>query len=96
MTTLATRFYDDAFLFAAAVATVACIPIGYHIRVIRESSRVAAVVVEDAYYDAVKAELRGICEALCGPVLVWLPEGDKPRSCNFAFLYADEYAEVGD
>src|SRR5438105_2905327 len=31
---------SKSFLFAAAVATVACIPIGYHIRGIRESSRV--------------------------------------------------------
>ena len=48
-----------------------------------------AIVVVDRHYEAVRAELRGLCEALCGPLLVWLPEGEKPLSCNFAFLFAD-------
>ena len=47
-----------------------------------------AVVVDDLEYEAVKSELRSICEKLCGPVLAWLPEGERPQSCSFAFLFA--------
>src|SRR5439155_17015413 len=36
------------FLFTAAIATVVCIPIGYHLRVISESSRVAPAAVEES------------------------------------------------
>ena len=48
-----------------------------------------AIVVRDEAYAAVRAELRGICERLCGPVLVWLPEGEKAQSGNVAFLYEE-------
>ena len=47
-----------------------------------------AIVVHDLEYQAVKSELRSLCETLCGPVLAWLPEGERPQSCNFAFLFA--------
>ncbi len=46
-----------------------------------------AIVVDDLEYQAVKSELRSLCEMLCGPVLAWLPEGERPQSCNFAFLF---------
>lgn len=46
-----------------------------------------AIVVDDQEYQAIKSELRALCEMLCGPVLVWLPEGEQPNSCNFAFLF---------
>ncbi len=49
----------------------------------------AAIVVHDPHFSAVKAELRGLCESLCGPLLVWLPEGEKAASVNFAFLFND-------
>ncbi len=47
-----------------------------------------AIVVDDLEYEAVKSELRSLCERLCGPILAWLPEGERPQSCNFAFLFA--------
>jgi len=44
-------------------------------------------VIEDADYEAVKAEMRGVCERAFGPVVIWLPEGERPNYCNFAFLF---------
>jgi hypothetical protein len=44
-------------------------------------------VIEDAHYEAVKGELRDLCERLFGPVIIWLPEGEQPGYCNFAFLF---------
>ena len=49
-----------------------------------------AIVVDDSKYQDVKFELRSLCEMLCGPILAWLPEGEKNQSCNFAFLFAFE------
>jgi hypothetical protein len=45
------------------------------------------LVIRDAEYPAVKAELRSVCERLCGPILAWLPEGEREGFCNFAFLF---------
>ncbi len=47
-------------------------------------------VFRDEDYAAVKAECRAVCEALCGPILVWLPEGEGEHGVNFAFLYEAE------
>lgn len=47
----------------------------------------AAVVVPDEHYAAVQQELRPLCERLCGPVVVWLPEGESAGFCNYAFLF---------
>jgi hypothetical protein len=45
------------------------------------------MVFRDEDYAAAKAECRANCERLCGPILVWLPEGEGPHSVNYAFLY---------
>jgi hypothetical protein len=50
---------------------------------------VAAIRDED--YAQVKDEMRSICDAQCGPILLWLLEGESRESVNFAFLF-----EVGD
>ena len=47
-----------------------------------------AIVIHDEHYQAVKSELQSVCERLCGPLLAWLPEGERPHTCNFAFLFA--------
>lgn len=44
-------------------------------------------VIEDEHYEDVKAEMRAVCERLFGPIVIWLPEGEQPRYCNFAFLF---------
>lgn len=44
-------------------------------------------VIEDEHYEAVKAEMRGVCERLFGPIVVWLPEGERRNYCNYAFLF---------
>lgn len=44
-------------------------------------------VIEDAHYPAVKAEMRELCSNLFGPIVAWLPEGDRPNYCNYAFLF---------
>ncbi len=44
-------------------------------------------VIEDDHYEAVRGEMRSICEDLFGPIVIWLPEGEQPRYCNFAFLF---------
>jgi predicted nucleotidyltransferase len=44
-------------------------------------------VVEDEAYEAVKAEMPGLCAELFGPISIWLPEGERPSYCNFAFLF---------
>jgi predicted nucleotidyltransferase len=46
-----------------------------------------AVVTPDSAYEEVARELRGVVEAECGPVVAWLPEGEAPGFCNYAFLY---------
>ncbi len=46
------------------------------------------LVVEDGAYAEVAAGLRAICEAECGAIRVWLPEGERPgQYCNYAFLF---------
>lgn len=51
-------------------------------------------VFRDEDYAAVEAECRAVCEALCGPILAWLPEGESERgvsrAVNFAFLFEAE------
>jgi predicted nucleotidyltransferase len=49
-----------------------------------------ALVVNDDAYEAVRNELRTACEALCGPILVWLPEGETPDCGNYAFVFERE------
>lgn len=44
-------------------------------------------VFRDEDYPRVKEEMRSICDAQCGPILVWLPEGEGKESVNFAFLF---------
>ncbi len=44
-------------------------------------------VIEDAHYQAVKEEMRDLCGKLFGPIVAWLPEGERPNYCNFAFLF---------
>jgi hypothetical protein len=45
------------------------------------------MLFRDEDYAAVKAECRAVCEQLCGPILVWLPEGEGDHGVNYAFLY---------
>jgi hypothetical protein len=45
------------------------------------------LVVEDAHYAAVSAELREVCERVCGRIRLWFPEGTGPDGCNYAFLF---------
>jgi hypothetical protein len=45
------------------------------------------VVIRDADYEAVRQEFRRLCEAVCGPLQVWLPEGEQEGFCNYAFLF---------
>ena len=47
---------------------------------------VAAVLRDDAY-ESVKAEMQSICNTDCGPVVVWLPEGETAEFVNDAFLF---------
>jgi hypothetical protein len=49
-----------------------------------------AVVVRDGEFDAVKAELRSICERVCGRIQGWLPEGERDQYGNYAFLFEDD------
>lgn len=44
-------------------------------------------VFRDADYPTVKESMRAICEQFCGPILVWLPEGESKASVNYAFLF---------
>jgi hypothetical protein len=46
-----------------------------------------SAVFRDEDYQQVKAEMRSICDSLCGPILVWLPEGETKEAVNFAFLF---------
>jgi hypothetical protein len=46
-----------------------------------------SIVVKDAHYAEVRAELRPLCEDVCGRIVVWLPEGEQENYCNHAFLY---------
>lgn len=45
------------------------------------------VVVGDEVYGSVKAEFRSLCGRICGPVVAWLPEGEREGFVNFAFLF---------
>jgi hypothetical protein len=45
------------------------------------------LVIEDAHYGAISAELRAICERVCGQIHLWFPEGARPDGCNYAFLF---------
>src|SRR5215216_6010642 len=47
-----------------------------------------AVVIRDADYEVVRQEFRPLCEAICGPLPVWLPEGEQEGFCNYALLFA--------
>lgn len=38
------------------------------------------LVVEDAHFAAVSAELREVCERVCGRIELWFPEGARPAS----------------
>jgi hypothetical protein len=46
-----------------------------------------AIVVRDDAYEAMKRQFRATCERICGPIQVWLPEGERDQFCNFAFLF---------
>jgi hypothetical protein len=46
-------------------------------------------VFRDEDYAAARDEVRAVCESLCGPILVWLPEGESDDSVNYAFLFED-------
>ena len=50
----------------------------------------AVAVLRDDGYAALKSEFPAICTADCGPILIWLPEGERDDSVNFAFLYEVE------
>jgi len=45
------------------------------------------LVVEDASYEALSAELRDVCERVCGRIALWFPEGRRADGCNYAFLF---------
>ena len=47
----------------------------------------ADAVFRDEDYPTIKAEIRAVCEAQCGPLLVWLPEGESEDNVNYAFLF---------
>jgi predicted nucleotidyltransferase len=56
-----------------------------------------AIVVRDEAYGAMTRELRAVCERICGPLQVWLPEGEREQFCNYAFLFgADGHLLLGD
>jgi hypothetical protein len=52
------------------------------------------LVVEDAHYGAVSAELRAVCERVCGRIELWFPEGARPDGCNYAFLFEHAGAQL--
>jgi hypothetical protein len=45
------------------------------------------LVVQDADYGAVSAELPAVCERVCGAIRLWFPEGGRADGCNYAFLF---------
>ena len=45
------------------------------------------LVVEDAHYPAATAELRALCERVCGRIELWFPEGQRADGVNYAFLF---------
>lgn len=45
-------------------------------------------VIADEHYEAAKSQMRARCEELFGPITIWLPEGERPGYCNYAFLFA--------
>ncbi len=47
------------------------------------------VVVADADYAAMRAELRAVCERECGTLTLWLAEADNDGFCSIAFLFLD-------
>jgi hypothetical protein len=51
------------------------------------------LVVEDAHYAAVAAELRALCERVCGRIELWFPEGQRADSVNYAFLFEHDGAQ---
>ncbi len=48
------------------------------------------IVVRDEEFNAVKTELRPICERICGKIQGWLPEGERDQFGNYAFLFEAE------
>jgi hypothetical protein len=48
------------------------------------------LTVEDAAYGAVSGELQGLCERVCGQMVLWFPEGVRADGCNYAFLFEHE------
>ncbi len=44
-------------------------------------------VVEDEHYEVIKGQMRPRCEQFFGPIAIWLPEGERPSYCNYAFLF---------
>ena len=56
-----------------------------------------AAIFRDEDYPAVKQEFRATCTALCGPIVVVLPEGEQADIVNYAFLFdAEERLHVKD
>lgn len=53
-----------------------------------------AVVVDDASYAVVSGGMRAVCERCCGPIVVWLPEGETDGFCNYAFLFGAPDGQV--
>lgn len=49
-----------------------------------------AAVFRNEDYAVLNQEFRAICERLCGPILVWLPEGEQSDVVNYAFLFEAE------
>jgi predicted nucleotidyltransferase len=47
---------------------------------------VAVVIADDDYRD-VERELPGICQAIFGDLVAWLPEGEGESRVNYAFLF---------
>ena len=45
------------------------------------------LVVEDEFYGEVTAELRALCERVCGRIELWFPEGQRADGVNYAFLF---------
>lgn len=48
------------------------------------------VVVAEADYAAMRAELQGVCERECGEITLWLAEADNEGFCSIAFLYLED------
>lgn len=48
-----------------------------------------AIVTRDEDYASLRAELQAVCERVCGPLTLWLPEADNEGFCSIAFLYLE-------